>query len=68
MGVIEKLWSMSGSVPEGRIVALDGEAGYQADLLRVACSSGEAAIGSGMGADAGEPGSVMCDCVTRSHI
>ena len=24
----------SGSVPEGRIIALDGEAGYQADLLR----------------------------------
>ncbi len=32
--VVEKLWSGSGSVPEGRIIALDGEAGYQADLLR----------------------------------
>lgn len=34
VGVVEKLWSHKGSVPEGRIIALDGEAGYQADLLR----------------------------------
>ena len=34
VGVVEKLWSAKGSVPEGRIIALDGEAGYQADLLR----------------------------------
>jgi hypothetical protein len=34
VGVVEKLWSNAGSVPEGRIIALDGEAGYQADLLR----------------------------------
>jgi uncharacterized membrane protein YqiK len=34
VGVVEKLWSARGSVPEGRIVALDGEAGYQAELLR----------------------------------
>jgi uncharacterized membrane protein YqiK len=34
VGVVEKLWSRKGSVPEGRIIALDGEAGYQADLLR----------------------------------
>src|SRR5262245_29356845 len=34
VGVVEKLWSGKGSVPEGRIIALDGEAGYQADLLR----------------------------------
>src|SRR5579871_6729289 len=34
VGVIEKLWSGSGSVSEGRIIALNGEAGYQADLLR----------------------------------
>jgi uncharacterized membrane protein YqiK len=34
VGVIEKLWSAKGSVPEGRILALDGEAGFQADLLR----------------------------------
>jgi uncharacterized membrane protein YqiK len=33
-GVVEKLWSLRGSVPEGRIVALNGEAGYQAELLR----------------------------------
>jgi uncharacterized membrane protein YqiK len=34
VGVIEKLWSPRGSVPEGSIMALEGEAGYQADLLR----------------------------------
>ncbi|HEY7311293.1 MAG TPA: SPFH domain-containing protein [Gemmataceae bacterium] len=34
VGVVEKLWSSSGSVPEGRIIALEGEAGFQADLLR----------------------------------
>jgi uncharacterized membrane protein YqiK len=32
--VVEKLWSATGSVPEGRILALNGEAGYQAELLR----------------------------------
>src|SRR5262245_33756143 len=35
VGVVEKLWSHGGSVPEGSIIALNGEAGYQADLLRV---------------------------------
>src|SRR5206468_167191 len=34
VGIVEKLWSPSGSVPEGRIIALSGEAGYQAALLR----------------------------------
>jgi uncharacterized membrane protein YqiK len=34
VGVVEKLWSAKGSVPEGHILALHGEAGYQADLLR----------------------------------
>src|SRR4051794_34755376 len=34
VGVVEKLWSLKGSVPEGHILALEGEAGYQADLLR----------------------------------
>ena len=34
VGIVEKLWSPRGSVPEGRIIALDGEAGFQADLLR----------------------------------
>src|SRR5258708_26797192 len=34
VGVVEKLWSASGSVPEGRILALNGEAGFQAELLR----------------------------------
>lgn len=34
VGVVEKLWSPKGSVGEGRIIALNGEAGYQADLLR----------------------------------
>ena len=34
VGMVEKLWSKKGSVPEGRILALNGEAGYQVDLLR----------------------------------
>ena len=34
VGVVEKLWSAKGSVPEGQIIALNGEAGFQADLLR----------------------------------
>src|SRR5262245_13471196 len=34
VGIVEKLWSPVGSVPEGSIIALKGEAGYQADLLR----------------------------------
>src|SRR3954471_4313369 len=34
VGIVEKLWSPKGSVTEGRIMALGGEAGFQADLLR----------------------------------
>ena len=34
VGIIEKLWSPRGSVTEGRIIALNGEAGFQADVLR----------------------------------
>ena len=34
VGVVEKLWSGKGSVSQGRIIALTGEAGYQANLLR----------------------------------
>lgn len=34
VGVVEKLWSGSGSVAEGQIIALNDEAGFQADLLR----------------------------------
>lgn len=34
VGVVEKLWSFKGSVPEGQIIALDGEAGFQAEVLR----------------------------------
>jgi uncharacterized membrane protein YqiK len=34
VGVVEKLWAGKGSVSDGRIVALDDEAGYQATLLR----------------------------------
>ncbi|MBS0204622.1 MAG: hypothetical protein JSS49_17090 [Planctomycetes bacterium] len=34
VGVIEKLWSKSGSLSEGRIISLSGEAGYQSQLLR----------------------------------
>src|ERR1051325_4624376 len=34
VGIVEKLWSPRGSLTGGRIVALEGEAGFQADLLR----------------------------------
>ncbi len=34
VGVIEKLWSVKGSVTGGRIISMDGEAGFQSDLLR----------------------------------
>ena len=34
VGVVEKLWSGKGSVGNGRILALNGEAGFQAELLR----------------------------------
>jgi len=34
VGIVEKLWSMKGSVPEGRIIALDGEAGFQSEVIR----------------------------------
>lgn len=34
VGIVEKLWSSKGSVPEGRILALAGEAGFQVDVLR----------------------------------
>ena len=33
VGIVEKLWSAAGSVKHG-IIALDGEAGYQPELLR----------------------------------
>src|SRR6476469_5074345 len=33
VGIVEKLWSPSGSVKSG-IIALQGEAGFQPDLLR----------------------------------
>ena len=34
VGIVEKLWSSGGSVPEGSMIALSGEAGYEADVLR----------------------------------
>ncbi|HEX4794596.1 MAG TPA: SPFH domain-containing protein [Humisphaera sp.] len=34
VGIVEKLWSRKGSVTEGHLIALNGEAGYQADILR----------------------------------
>jgi uncharacterized membrane protein YqiK len=34
VGIVEKLWSPKGSLTGGRIVALGGEAGFQAELLR----------------------------------
>jgi uncharacterized membrane protein YqiK len=34
VGIVEKLWSPRGSIAEGRIIALNGEAGFQAEILR----------------------------------
>jgi uncharacterized membrane protein YqiK len=34
VGLIEKLWSRRGSLQRGQIIALNGEAGYQAHILR----------------------------------
>ena len=34
VGIIEKLWSGQGSLADGRIVATQAEAGFQADILR----------------------------------
>lgn len=34
VGLVEKLWSMQGSLTEGRIVSTAGEAGFQAEMLR----------------------------------
>jgi uncharacterized membrane protein YqiK len=34
VGIVEKLWSASGSLAEGRLIATDGLAGYQAGILR----------------------------------
>jgi uncharacterized membrane protein YqiK len=34
VGIVEKLWSLAGSVGRGRIIATSGEAGYQAAVLR----------------------------------
>lgn len=33
VGIVEKLWSMKGSV-QGSLIALNGEAGYEAEILR----------------------------------
>ncbi|MBI1853554.1 MAG: hypothetical protein HYR85_24725 [Planctomycetes bacterium] len=34
VGIVEKLWSRTGSLGEGRIVALDDKAGFQSGVLR----------------------------------
>ncbi len=34
VGIVEKYWSVKGSLKQGRIIALDGEAGFQANILR----------------------------------
>ena len=34
VGIVEKLWSAKGSVPEGQIIARNGEAGLQVDIKR----------------------------------
>ena len=34
VGIVEKLWSARGSLPEGRLIAMNGEAGFQSEVLR----------------------------------
>jgi len=34
VGIVEKLWSHKGSLGQGRLVATNGEAGYQTEMLR----------------------------------
>jgi len=34
VGIIEKLWSASGSLKQGQIISIDGRAGFQAKVLR----------------------------------
>lgn len=34
VGIVEKTWSTKGSLTEGAVIALNGEAGFQADILR----------------------------------
>src|SRR5262245_15968129 len=34
VGIVEKLWSRSGSIAEGSIIATNDEAGFQAEVLR----------------------------------
>jgi uncharacterized membrane protein YqiK len=34
VGIVEKLWSLRGSLAGGRIISVNGEAGFQVDLLR----------------------------------
>jgi hypothetical protein len=34
VGIVEKLWSPLGSLDEGQLIALGGEAGFQAEILR----------------------------------
>ena len=34
VGIVEKLWSSEGPIAQGRFIALDGEAGYQSEVLR----------------------------------
>ncbi len=34
VGIVEKLWSAGGSIAEGHFIAFNGEAGYQAMILR----------------------------------
>jgi uncharacterized membrane protein YqiK len=34
VGIVEKLWSLRGSVGEGRIMAFNGQAGYESNVMR----------------------------------
>lgn len=33
VGIIEELWSRTGSIEQGRVIALSDEVGFQADIV-----------------------------------
>ncbi len=40
VGIVEKLWSLNGSLKEGHLIAMGDQAGYQAEILRGGCHVG----------------------------
>lgn len=34
VGIVEKIWAQEGSLTDGRVISLDGRAGFQAEVLR----------------------------------